>query len=115
MMIHMKVRCTYRLRPGRQAEQYLLAEWDACRYVWNQMVEEPQCRHKDGRTFGSDGAAKRLTHLRQSVRDRNGVLWLSEHSSVPQQQTVRDFSASRRKALLDCKNRKRVRRGIARL
>lgn len=111
-MIYMKVRYTYRLRPGRQAEQYLLAEWDACRYVWNQMVEESQCRHKDGRTFGPNEAAKHLTHLRQSVRDRNGVLWLSEHSSVPQQQTVRDFSASRRKALLDRKNRKRVRRGL---
>ena len=108
----MKVRYTYRLRPGKQAEQSLLAEWDACRYVWNQMIEESQRRHKNGQTFGPNEAAKHLTHLRHTVKDENGVLWLAAHSSVPQQQIVRDFSTSRKKALLDRKNKKRVRRGL---
>lgn len=90
----MKVRYTYRLRPGKQAEQYLLAEWGACRYVWNHMVEESQRRHKNGQTFGPNEAAKHLTHLRHTVKDENGVLWLSALSSVPQQQIVRDFSAN---------------------
>lgn len=76
------------------------------------MVEESQRRHKDGQTFGPNEAAKHLTHLRHTVKDENGVLWLSTYSSVLQQQIVRDFSVSRKKALLDRKNKKRVRRGL---
>lgn len=108
----MKVRYTYRLRPGKQAEQHLLAEWGACRYVWNQMVEESQRRYKSGQTFGPNEAAKHLTHLRHTVADDDGNLWLAALSSVPQQQIVRDFSASRKKALLDRKNKKRVSSGL---
>lgn len=76
------------------------------------MIEESQRRYKNGQTFGPNEAAKHLTHLRHTVKDENGVLWLAAHSSVPQQQIVRDFSASRKKALLDRKNKKRVRRGL---
>lgn len=52
-MVRMKVRYKYRLRPGKQAERYLLAEWDACRYVWNRMVDESQARYERGETFGA--------------------------------------------------------------
>ena len=76
------------------------------------MVEESQRRHKNGQTFGPNEAAKHLTHLRHTVKDENGVLWLSTYSSVLQQQIVRAFSASRKKALLDRKNKKRARRGL---
>ena len=110
----MRVRYTYRLRPGKQAEQYLFAEWDDCRYVWNQMVEESQRRYENGQTFGPNEASKYLTYLRHTVKDENGVLWLAEHSSVPQQQIVRCFSASRKKALLDRKNKKYVRSELPR-
>ena len=106
-LIYMKVRYTYRLRPGKQAERYLLAEWDACRYVWNQMVEESQRRYKNGQTFGPNEAMKHLTHLRHTVKDENGVLWLAAHSSVPQQQIVRGFSSSRKKALRQYRELKR--------
>lgn len=110
----MKVRYTYKLRPGKQAERYLLAEWDACRYVWNQMVEESQRRYKDGQAFGPSEALRHVTHLRHTVKDENGILWLAAHSSVLQQQIVRNFSVSRKKALLDRKNKKRVRSGLPR-
>jgi putative transposase len=33
------VRYRYRLRPGATATAALLAEWDRCRWVWNQAVE----------------------------------------------------------------------------
>ena len=59
-MICMKVRYKYRLRPGKQAEQYLIAEWDACRYVWNRMVDESQARHERGETFGAVVSSLRL-------------------------------------------------------
>ena len=32
------VRYTYRLRPGAQAEVALTAEWDRCRFLWNEAV-----------------------------------------------------------------------------
>ena len=108
----MKVRYAYRLRPGKQAEQRLLAEWGACRCAWNQMVEESRRRYKNGQTFGPNEAAKHLTYLRHAVADDDGNLWLAALSSVPQQQIVRDFSASRKKALLDRKNKKRVGSGL---
>lgn len=78
------------------------------------MVEESQRRYENGQTFGPNEAAKHLTHLRHTVKDENGVLWLAAHSSVPQQQIVRGFSSSRKKALLDRKNKKRVNSGLPR-
>lgn len=76
------------------------------------MVEESQRRYKNGQTFGPNEAMKHLTYLRHTVKDENGALWLAAHSSVSQQQAVRDFSANRKKALLDRKNKKQVRRGL---
>lgn len=76
------------------------------------MVEESQRRHENGQTFGPNEAAKHLTYLRHTVKDENGVLWLGARPSVPQQQIVRDFSVSRKKALLDRKNKKRVCSGL---
>lgn len=101
--VSVKVRYTYRLRPGRQAERYLLSEWDACRYVWNRMVDESKARYElnRGETFGDRQAQKYLTVLRAYTIDRNGVKWLARHSCVPQQQIVRDYSKARKKALLD--------------
>lgn len=78
------------------------------------MVEESQRRYKNGQTFGPNEAMKHLTHLRHTVKDENGALWLAVHSSVPQQQIVRGFSSSRKKALLDRKNKKRVNSGLPR-
>ena len=69
----MKVRYTYRLRPGKQAEQYLLAEWGACRYVWNQMVEESKRRYEKGQTFGPNDASKHLAHLGHTVKDEKSL------------------------------------------
>ena len=46
------------------------------------------------------------------MADDDGNLWLAALSSVPQQQIVRDFSASRKKTLLDRKNKKRVSSGL---
>ncbi len=99
----MKVRYTYRLRPGEQAAQYLMGEWDACRYVWNRMVDESRARREAGRgePFGDRQAQKYLTTLRASVTGENGEKWLASHSCVPQQQTVRDYSRARKKALTD--------------
>lgn len=103
----MKVRYTYRLRPGATAQRYLAREFGMCRYVWNQLVAESKRCHEtdpDG-TFGYAEQDKFLTHLRATTRDDDGFAWLAAGSSGAQQQTVRDFAAARSKALQDRKNR----------
>ena len=34
------VRYTYRLRPGAQAVDALIAEWHRCRFLWNDAVAQ---------------------------------------------------------------------------
>jgi len=74
----------YRLRPGRTTENALLAEWDRCRWLWNEAVHQ----HKSGQkpTFARLG--KLLTDA------RGKLLWLREGSQVAQQQTLRDYTRS---------------------
>ena len=112
----MKVRYTYRLRPGGQARAYLGREWDACRFVWNQLVEQSQTRYRTSRaagdltaTFGYKDQAAFVTSLRRNTTgpgvDAEGNNWLSLSAAHTQQQVVRDFAKSRTKALLDRKNK----------
>lgn len=116
----MKVRYTYRLRPSKTAQRLLMREWGMCRYVWNQMVEESRRRYElnqtegwlGGEDFGDAVAQRYLTILRDFTCDENGEQWLREGSVVAQQQTVKDFSASRRKALLDRRNHVITRAGL---
>lgn len=74
----MKIRYTYKLRPGRQAAAVLLREAGLCRWVWNQAAEA----WKSGQPRLSD---KHLTGLRKTND------WLKAGSVVPQQQVLRDF------------------------
>lgn len=112
----MKVRYTYRLRPGRTARRYLAREWGMCRYVWNELVAQSnavfEARHTialagaEPVTFGAAQADRFLTRLRANTTDQDGVKWLAAGASVAQQQTVRDFAGSRAKALADIMNKK---------
>ena len=106
-IVLVKVRYTYRLRPGATAQRYLVREWGMCRYVWNHLVAETKARREadPDSTFGYAEQDKHLTHLRATTRNNDGEAWLAAGSSVAQQQTVRDFAASRSKALTDRKNR----------
>lgn len=112
-----KVRYTYRLRLSRTASQALLAEWDRCRWVWNQCVEASNAAHRESVATGVKvecGPAhldKRLTSW------RGEHAWLADGSSVAQQQTIRDFGQARAKALKDRKDKTlapRQRRGLPR-
>jgi putative transposase len=98
-----QVRFTYRVRVSASAERALLAEWDRCRWVWNQCVAESRRARKDKRECGPAGLDKMLTGWRTERE------WLREGSSVAQKQTIRDFGKSRAKALKDRKDKIPVR------
>ena len=96
------VRYTYRLRVSCTARRALLGEWDRCRWVWNRCVAQCRSVHQhnrahpdDPRTCGPAALDKMLTGWR-AEHD-----WLREGASVPQQQIIRDFAASRTTVLKD--------------
>lgn len=88
-------RYTYRLRLSSAAGTALLAEWDRCRWVWNACVAASRAAYRDGQPCGPATLDRMLTGWRREHA------WLGEGASVPQQQSVRDFAASRAKALKD--------------
>ncbi|MYT11855.1 putative transposase [Streptomyces sp. SceaMP-e96] len=99
-------RYTYRLRVSSTARTALLAEWDRCRWVWNECVAKSKAIHvhninnpEDTLTCGPVVLSKMLTEARARTP------WLREGASVPQQQLIRDFGKSRAKALKDIRER----------
>lgn len=96
-------RFTYRLRVSSTARSALDAEWDRCRWVWNQCVARTRVAYKAGEECGPARLDKMLTSW------RGEHAWLREGGSVPQQQAIRDFAKARAKALKDIKTRLPVR------
>ncbi|MEU8802852.1 transposase [Spirillospora sp. NPDC048819] len=92
-------RYTYRLRLSSTAERALLAEWDRCRWVWNECVARSKTAHRAKESCGPARLDKMLTGWRAERQ------WLREGASVPQQQTIRDFAKSRTKTLKDITER----------
>jgi putative transposase len=106
-------RYTYRLRVSSTALAALEGEWSRCRWLWNECVAMSRKIHAANRgipestdraTCGPAQLDKMLTEARAAMG------WLREGSSVPQQQTIRDFAKSRAKALKDIKARLPVNR-----
>ena len=79
----MKVRYTYRLRPGARAVDRLVMEAGLARWVWNQAVAAAKAKQP----WMTD---KTLTAAR---REHD---WLAAGSAVVQQQVLRDFRTSKR-------------------
>ncbi|MFF4828151.1 RNA-guided endonuclease InsQ/TnpB family protein [Streptomyces sp. NPDC001312] len=105
-----RARYTYRLRVSSTARTALLAEWDRCRWVWNECVAKSRQVHAHNRvhpegklTCGPAQLDKMLTEARSKLP------WLRDGASVPQQQMIRDFAKSRSKALKDIEHRLPVR------
>ncbi|GAB3167291.1 RNA-guided endonuclease InsQ/TnpB family protein [Streptomyces incanus] len=94
-----RARYTYRLRVSATARVGLEGEWGRCRWLWNECVARSRKAHAEGEVCGPARLDGMLT------RARAVTSWLAEGASVPQQQTVRDFAASRSKALKDIRNR----------
>lgn len=104
-----RARYSYRLRVSSTALTGLSAEWARCRWVGNACVTMSRKAHDlnksatDMRTCGPARLDKMLTEARTALG------WLREGSSVPQQQTIRDFGESRAKAFKDIKAKLPVR------
>ena len=77
----MKIRHTYRLRPGAEAKRWLHFEANNNRYLWNRLVE--------GVKAGKWYKEADLTAWRK------GLPWLRAGSSMTQQQLFRDFRAAK--------------------
>lgn len=80
----MKLRYTYRIRPGATVEAALWREAGMARWVWNQAVE--RAKNKQPWFTSEDLTA---------ARNNPETAWLAEGSSVVQQQVLRDFKASK--------------------
>ncbi|WP_256727181.1 RNA-guided endonuclease InsQ/TnpB family protein [Streptomyces acidiscabies] len=111
------VRYTYRLRVSSTARSALLAEWDRCRWVWNECVAKSRAVHAHNRAHPASGLTCGPAQLdKMLTAARACTAWLREGASVPQQQIVRDFARSRAKALKDVEKRlpMRQRAGVPR-
>ncbi|MGW5674227.1 RNA-guided endonuclease InsQ/TnpB family protein [Streptomyces sp. NPDC003860] len=98
-------RWTFRLRVSSTACRALLAEWDRCRWVWNECVAKSKAVHLHNKATGEKRTCGPAQLDKMLTRAREAAPWLREGSSVPQQQIIRDFGTSRAKAHKDIKDR----------
>ncbi|MFI5800144.1 RNA-guided endonuclease InsQ/TnpB family protein [Streptomyces sp. NPDC051677] len=98
-------RYTYRLRVSSAARTALAAEWDRCRWVWNECLAKSRAVHLRNKSTGDRATCGPAQLDRMLTEARACTPWLREGSSVPQQQVIRDFGRSRAKAHKDVKER----------
>ncbi|NGO74334.1 transposase [Streptomyces sp. YC504] len=94
-------RWTFRLRLSRSACAALEAEWDRCRWVWNESVAKSKAVHARNRATGEKATCGPVQLAAMLTEARRSTPWLRAGACVPQQQLVRDFGKSRAKALKD--------------
>ncbi|MEU6222379.1 transposase [Streptomyces sp. NPDC047042] len=98
-------RYTYRLRVSCAARTALAAEWDRCRWVWNECVAKSRAVHAHNKATGQEVTCGPAQLDRMLTEARARTPWLREGSSVVQQQVIRDFGRSRAKAHKDIRER----------
>ncbi|WP_329372264.1 RNA-guided endonuclease InsQ/TnpB family protein [Streptomyces sp. NBC_01483] len=100
-----RARYTYRLRVSSSARTALEAEWDRCRWIWNECIAKSKAVHLHNKTTGEKRTCGPAQLDRMLTQARERTPWLRESSSVPQQQIIRDFGKARAKAQKDIKDR----------
>ncbi|MFE0136933.1 RNA-guided endonuclease InsQ/TnpB family protein [Streptomyces sp. NPDC059037] len=98
-------RYTYRLRVSSTARTALAAEWDRCRWVWNECVAKSRAVHLHNAATGQKAMCGPAQLHRMLTEARARTPWLRAGSSVAQQQVIRDFGRCRAKAHRDIKER----------
>ncbi|MEW2399546.1 transposase [Streptomyces sp. NPDC046862] len=104
-----RARYTYRLRLSRTARTDLVAEWDRCRWIWNECVAKSKAAHLHNKATGQKATCGPAQLDRMLTEARASTPWLREGSSVVQQQVIRDFGRARAKAHKDVTERLPVR------
>ncbi|MFF3874407.1 RNA-guided endonuclease TnpB family protein, partial [Streptomyces sp. NPDC001978] len=87
------------------ARRALEAEWDRCRWVWNECVAKSKAVYLHNKATGDKQTCGPAQLDRMLTQARRLTPWLREGSSVPQQQLIRDFGKSRAKAQKDIRDR----------
>jgi len=98
-------RYTFRLRVSLTARTALAAEWDRCRWVWNECVAKSRAVHLHNEGTGQKATCGPAQLDRMLTEARKTTPWLREGSSVVQQQVIRDFGRSRAKGHKDIRER----------
>ncbi|MET8004836.1 RNA-guided endonuclease InsQ/TnpB family protein, partial [Nonomuraea glycinis] len=98
-------RYTFRVRLSSSARRLLEAEWDRCRWVWNESVAKSRQVHRHNKATGEKRTCGPAQLDKMLTEARARTPWLAAGSSVAQQQVIRDFGKSRAKALKDIKDR----------
>ncbi len=99
------VRYTYRLRTSSTAHTALLAEWNRCRWIWNECVAKSKAVHLRNKSTSSGKQTCGPAQLDKMLTEARAMTpWLRDGSSVPRQQIIRDFGKSRAKAQKDIKD-----------
>jgi len=98
-------RYTYRLRLSSTARRSLEAEWDRCRWVWNECVAKSRAVHQHNRASGEKTTCGPVQLAAMLTQARARTPWLREGACVPEQQVIRDFGRSRARALKDIRAR----------
>ncbi|MEU6652789.1 transposase [Streptomyces sp. NPDC046900] len=98
-------RYTFRVRLSATARRQLEAEWDRCRWIWNECVAKSKAVYQQARATGEKLTCGPAQLDKMLTEARRMTPWLAEGASVPQQQVIRDFAKSRAKALKDIKDR----------
>ncbi|MFD8718657.1 zinc ribbon domain-containing protein [Streptomyces sp. NPDC059629] len=92
-------RYTYRLRVSSAARTAVLAEWDRCRWIWNECVAKSRAVHAHNKADPDDKLTCGPAQLDKMLTEARAKLpWLRQGASVPQQQIIRDFAESQSKA-----------------
>jgi putative transposase len=98
-------RYTCRLRVSATARTALGAEWDRCRWLWNECVAKSKAVYLHNKATGETATCGPAQLDRMLTEARARTPWLREGSSVVQQQVIRDFGRSRAKAHKDIEAR----------
>lgn len=78
-------RYTYRLRLSSAARSALEAEWDRCRWTWNECVAKSKATHAHNRATGEKAMCGPVQLAKMLTGARAVTPWLREGASVPQQ------------------------------
>nr|WP_079680527.1 RNA-guided endonuclease TnpB family protein [Planktothrix sp. PCC 11201] len=100
----MKLRYRYRIYPTDQQKRLMSQLFGCCRVVFNDALAYCQEQHRAGnKKPSSNELSKRLTELKKTEEKQ----WLTEVSSVPLQQSLRDLEQAYSNFFKSCKGQRK--------